>query len=396
MRLPRVAIVSYLAGSCGIFSTNAEGKKKVRPVVAATWKFGHLAVKEARVLLEAGRDSVTAVEQGIRLVELDNAEQYFVGVGGFPNADGHMELDAAIMDHNMNYGAVMGLQSIKNPISVARSVMEKSVHNVLVGEGALKWALSQGFEISAEVLTKAMKDEWHKWKIENIIEQCKNSNSNINVENKVFDSDDQHDTIGIICLDSDGKLCAGTSTSGWKFKHPGRVGDSPIVGSGLYCDGNVGAAVATGDGEEIMRLCLSAIVVEYMRHGCTPQEACAKGIRRMLELEISTLERLRKQFEERNVGASNIEIEELRTNRNSMHAQLTVGVIAMNAAGEVGAASTIRESNLHRGLATFPVACWRGSMQLDISSNISCRDDTFQSSTGEPTTLYASVDGSSF
>lgn len=210
---------------------------KPRPCVAATWTFGAIAVKESSKFLMQGRSALDAVEQGIRCVEIDNQDQYWVGVGGFPNAEGVMELDAAIMDDDCRYGAVMALQDIANPISVARTVMEKCIHNVLVGDGAQKWALSNGFTIDKGILTPKMHLEW--------LERQMKQKSDVK----------GHDTIGLICLDADGVLACGTSTSGYAYKHPGRVGDAPIIGCGLYCD-KVGAAVATGDGEEIMRSCL--------------------------------------------------------------------------------------------------------------------------------------------
>jgi N4-(beta-N-acetylglucosaminyl)-L-asparaginase len=240
----------------------------------------------------AGCSALNAVEKGVNKVELDDQEQYFVGVGGLPNADGVMEFDSAIMDHRRRYGAVMALTDIKTPISIAKSILEKCVHNVLAGEGALQFAVSQGFhkcsrdvidEDGSEgdgVLTEKSRLEWQLWKDE----QNKEKNLSKGENASVFDDEESHDTVGLICLDTEGYLCCGTSTSGWKFKHPGRIGDSPLVGSGLYCDGN-GAAVATGDGEEIMRVCLSFLVVEYIRQGDSPQVACVKGIQRLLELQ---------------------------------------------------------------------------------------------------------------
>lgn len=202
--------------------------------MAATWDFGRIAIDRTIPSLLSGGSALDAIERGINAVELDNQDQYFVGVGGYPNAKGIMELDAAIMDDECRYGAVMGLQDIATPISVARTVLEKSPHNILVGEGARLWAFENGFH-AEKILTDPVRDEWLEWK-------------------KTYEmaaKEDSHDTIGFICLDQNGKLAAGTSTSGWKFKWPGRVGDSPVIGSGLYCDGTVGAAVATGDGEEV-------------------------------------------------------------------------------------------------------------------------------------------------
>jgi len=169
-------------------SSQTEGKNKIIPTVVATWKFGEIAVTEAIDHLLLGVDSVSVVEKAINKVELDNNDQYYVGVGGFPNSEGYMELDAAIMDHDMNYGAVMGLPNISTPISVAKAVMEKSVHNILVGDGALTWALSQNFKESTDVLTSDMLDEWVKWKG---VEREKFGLTNTKVE-----VNDQHDTVG--------------------------------------------------------------------------------------------------------------------------------------------------------------------------------------------------------
>lgn len=290
------------------------------PCIAGTWDFSSIALRKARiVLLEQKGTALDAVESGIRDVEEDEQDQYFVGIGGLPNADCIMEFDAAIMDHKGNYGAVMCLQDIRFPISVARSIMENCPHNILAGSGALKWALSNGFT-KEDVLTSYSKKEWEEW----LATQNRNK------------TPESHDTIGLICMDSEGRLAAGTSTSGWKFKLPGRVGDSPVVGSGLYCDGAVGAAVATGDGEEILRTCLSFLVVELMRQGYTPGKACSIGIERLKSL----------------VPPSD--------GTASMHgSSLVVGVVAMNAEGTVGAASTLGPENLHRGNPYFPVKCWR-------------------------------------
>jgi N4-(beta-N-acetylglucosaminyl)-L-asparaginase len=171
------------------------------PCLAATWGFGSIAINAAVPSLIGGRVATDVVEQGIRAVELDNQDQYCVSVGGYPNSRGVMELDAAIMDEKRRYGAVMALQDIANPISVAKTVMEKSPHNVLVGEGAKFWAMENGF-ISENILTVEMKKEWEAWlKSKDIVEE----------------KEDSHDTVGFICLDQHGNLAAGTSTSGYEY-----------------------------------------------------------------------------------------------------------------------------------------------------------------------------------
>jgi isoaspartyl peptidase/L-asparaginase-like protein (Ntn-hydrolase superfamily) len=273
--------------------------------------------------------SIDAVCASIRLLEEMNEEQYYVGVGGYPNAKGIMEFDAAIMNHHCNYGAVLGIQEVTTPISVARSVMDECVHNVLVGEGALEWAVSKGFKREPEtVLTAEIKLEYEKWRQDE--------------EEKKMQSTDKkgHDTVGVICLDKHGHLACGTSTSGWRYKHPGRVGDAPLVGSGLYCDGDVGAAVCTGDGEEIMRGCLAFLVVENMRHGTSPSDACRLGIKRIMTMQPKN-----------------------EVDGPSMYdrGSLTVAVVAMDKTGRCGAASTLRDK--------FPAAVFRAGGGLDAGTH---------------------------
>ena len=308
--------------------------------------------------------AIDAVEAGIKEVELDNQEQYFVGVGGYPNRDGIMELDAAIMDYQCRYGAVMALTKISTPISVARTILEKCVHNVLVGEGALKWAYENGFQEDSNLLTAPIYQEWLNWSRQQnqLLSQSKESNNPNKKKNKDTDS---HDTVGVICLDKEGHLCVGTSTSGWKYKRPGRVGDSPLVGSGLYCHGLYGGAVATGDGEEIMRTCLSFIVVEFIRQGKSPQEACRLGIERILELKLlNSLNHDTNTPDTQSNINNNNNNNSLNSEQKSMHEKLTVGVIAMDINGNIGAASTLDESNRHRGLPAFPVMCWKSGQEV--------------------------------
>ena len=315
--------------------STASTKLPPSPTILSTWKFGTLCVKEGRALLESGESAIDAVEESIKALELDNQEQYYVGIGGLPNANGKMEFDAAIMDHRCRYGAVLGLQDITTPISVARSVMEKCVHNVLVGEGSLEWALSHGFVRQPEkVLTQESKAEWEAWKTDK------------SAGKEQEEQDHGHDTVGVICLDKQGRLACGTSTSGWKFKHAGRVGDAPLVGSGLYCDGVAGAAVCTGDGEEIMRSCLAFLVVEQMRAGLSPGEACRVGIERLTRMHP------KDQLE----GPTMYE-----------KGSLTVAVIAMDTLGRCGAASTLCDANQHRGRPGFPAVVHRTGDAEDFS-----------------------------
>ena len=334
-----------------------------------------------------------------------------------------MELDAAIMDgKTCAFGAVVGLKKYTNAIKVARLVMEKSEHNMIVGDGAFKFALSQGLH-ELDPLTEESKLEWDKWKKEqnnadalsNLKQNFKrkenksefrkskpsfnygiNEYDNYNYDiikedyqntkeekeefsskyhNKKKNRDpDEHDTIGLICRDSEGNLAVGTSTSGWKFKHPGRAGDSAIIGSGFYCDNTAGAAVASGDGEDILRSCLSFLVVEYMRNGFSPQDACTMGIKRLESIVYG---------EDANDDTKNYIEEDIEDDcetrskkhtsnpRVAMHEKLTVAVIAMNKDGEVGAGTTLCEENPHRGRPGFPYPVWKGTTSSKPSSSSS-------------------------
>ena len=209
-------------------------------------------------MIKRGGTALDAVEAGVRIVE-SNPEARTVGYGGFPDRDGNVTLDACIMDHNNNCGAVAFLQHIENPISVARKVMEETPHVMLVGEGALQFALEQGFE-RKNLLTEKSRMEWERW-----LEKAEYMPIN-NIEN--------HDTIGMLAIDEEGRISGSCTTSGAAYKMKGRVGDSPIIGSGLFIDNEVGGACATGLGEEIIRVAGSAMVVEMMRNGMSPQEAC--------------------------------------------------------------------------------------------------------------------------
>lgn len=231
----------------------------MEPIAIATWKFGAQGAQETIKSLLEGKSVLDAVENGIRKVE-DDLQVDSVGIGGAPNSDGIVELDAAIMLGNgRRYGAVAGLRDIKEAISVARRVMEQTPHCLLIGEGARQFAIEQGFK-PQNLLIEREKAKWKEWKLAHA-------------------PNESHDTVCIIALDQNGNLCVGTSTSGIKYKLPGRVGDTPLVGSGLYCDKAVGAAAATGVGEHIMRYCMSFRIVEEMRRGKDPSSACYSTIK---------------------------------------------------------------------------------------------------------------------
>lgn len=237
-----------------------------KPVVLSTWNFGKQANKAAWNVLASNGSALDAVEAGARVPE-GNPDIRTVGYGGRPDRDGFVTLDACIMDHNDQCGSVAALQHIKHPISVARKVKEESPHVMLVGEGALDFAVSQGFE-KENLLTEESRKDWEEWKKDAEYEP------EINIEN--------HDTIGMIALDSAGNVSGACTTSGTAWKMHGRVGDSPLIGSGLFVDNEVGAAAATGLGEEIIRVSGSHLVVENMRRGDSPEMACKRAVERIV------------------------------------------------------------------------------------------------------------------
>lgn len=231
------------------------------PVVVSTWAFGKPANAEALRVLAAGGSPLDAVEAGVRVTEADPAVQS-VGYGGLPNVDGVVELDAAIVDGDtLEAGAVAGLQSIKHPVSVARRVLEKTPHVMLVGRGAQRFALRQGFT-KEKLLTPESRRAWKKGPAD--------------------PGPGNHDTIGMCLLAPGGGMAAACTTSGLGWKLPGRVGDSPLVGHGLYCDSRAGAAAATGVGEEVIKVCGSYQVVEFMRQGLEPDEAVRRVLSRIV------------------------------------------------------------------------------------------------------------------
>ena len=241
------------------------------PIVISTWNHGLPANEAAWEILSKGGYSLDAVEAGVRVPEAD-PEVITVGYGGIPDASGKVTLDACIMDEKGRAGSVACLEHIIHPISVARLVMEKTPHVMLVGKGALDFALGNGFK-KENLLTPKMKENWKKWKKEK-----REFSSKINIENQVIEN---HDTIGMLAIDKEGRISGACTTSGMGFKMPGRVGDSPIIGAGLFVDGEIGGAAATGTGELVMKTLGSFLVVELMRNGMSPSEACEQAVKRI-------------------------------------------------------------------------------------------------------------------
>ena len=255
--LTSVAVAQSARGAMPIEGTDG-------PLFIATWPFGLPACKQSLVSLKAGGSVLDAVEQGIRVAEADT-EVDSVGVGGIPNANGVVQLDACIMDGtNQKAGAVAALEDYPHPISVARKIMEKTKHVFVVGQGAKDFAAQQGFE-KQDLLTPQQREKWKQWLKENGKEVPKGS----------------HDTISLLGIDAERRIAGGCSTSGLAYKLHGRVGDSPLIGGGLYVDGEVGAAGATGIGENILRYCGTFLICELMRQGKTPTEACIGAIERI-------------------------------------------------------------------------------------------------------------------
>lgn len=274
--------------STELFETKAGHK----PSVISTWNFGIRSNQDAWKILSSGGRAIDAVEIGVQNAESDLTINS-VGKGGVPDRDGRVTLDACIMDEKGNAGAVAAIEHIEHPISVARKVMDTTPHVMLVGDGALQFALENGFT-KTNLLTEASKSAYREW--------LKTSKYKpiINIEN--------HDTIGMLALDKDGNLSGACTTSGLGFKMHGRVGDSPIIGAGLYVDNEYGGAVCTGLGEVVMKNLTSFLIVELMRNKKSPQKACEIAIERLVA-------------------------------RTPNYKDLQIGVLAINKKGETGAFS---------------------------------------------------------
>lgn len=268
--------------------------KVQKPIVISTWDFGVAANQAAWEVLKANGRALDAVEKGVRVAEADLSNPT-VGKGGYPDRDGHVTLDACIMDELGNCGSVAGLEHIAHPISVARLVMEKTPHVMLVGEGALQFALEQGFE-KEKLLIPSSEKAWQEWLKE------KEYKPIMNIENKSFNTERlpgnqyNHDTIGMLALDANGNLSGACTTSGMAFKMRGRVGDSPIIGAGLYIDNEVGGATSTGVGEEVIRTVGSFLVVELMRQGYSPEDACREAVERIIKKKPETAKEIQVGF----------------------------------------------------------------------------------------------------
>lgn len=267
----------------GLSAAPARAVTRTRPIVVSTWDFGVAANQAAWEVISRGGHALDAVEAGARVPEAD-MKNHSVGRAGYPDRDGHVSLDASIMDDQWRCGAVAALEHIAHPISVARRVLEKTPHVMLVGAGALQFALEQGFP-KEELLTPESEAAWKDWLKTQTYKPAANSEMSTygHVPNSKLPGDvHNHDTLGILALDQQGRLSGACTTSGMAWKLRGRVGDSPIIGAGLYVDGEIGAATSTGVGEEVIRNSGSFLVVELMRQGLSPQRACEEAVMRIV------------------------------------------------------------------------------------------------------------------
>lgn len=231
-------------------------------------------------VLKAGGSALDAVEEAVKVVENDLTIRS-VGLGGYPNMLGEVELDASIMDGStLRAGAVAAVKNVKNPISLARKVMELTPHIMLVGEGAHMFARILGLEYHMPLQPEAEK-AWREYLKQ--VMHLKPEKGTLEFWAKYLHEKKIHDTIGVVAIDENGNIAAGCSTSGLAFKMPGRVGDSPIIGSGIYADNLAGGASATGLGENIMRFCITRMVVEYMHRGLSAQEAADAAMKSILK-----------------------------------------------------------------------------------------------------------------
>lgn len=283
----------------------ANNNAQTKPIVISTWNNGREVNREAwKILSQKGR-ALDAVEAGARYVE--DTIDCCIGLGGYPDRDGIVTLDACIMDEKANCGSVGAIEQIKHPVSVARKIMETTPHIMLVGNGARQFALENGFPKESKELSPSAKNAYEQW--------LKKSEykPEINIENKTTGEIDRknngpfappffddgsvnHDTMGLVAMDKSGNMSGAVTTSGMAFKIHGRVGDSPIIGAGLFVDNEVGAATSSGLGEEVIRICGSHVVVEYMRHGLSPEAACRKAIERIINRDMKRAKTLQVAF----------------------------------------------------------------------------------------------------
>ncbi|MFZ1527755.1 MAG: N(4)-(beta-N-acetylglucosaminyl)-L-asparaginase [Ferruginibacter sp.] len=281
-----------------LFSFKNAAFSNTKPIVVSTWDSGMQVNAEAWNILNTNGKSIDAVEAGA--VYIEDQLNCCVGLGGYPDRDGIVTLDSCIMDEKANCGAVAGLERIKHPVSVARKVMEKTPHVLLVGAGAQQFAAENGFMLEPRQLSNDAEKAYKAWL------QKSEYKPVINIENKkengpfapafFDDGSANHDTMGLVAMDAAGDLSGAVTTSGMAFKLHGRVGDSPIIGAGLFVDNEVGAATSSGVGEEVIRICGTHLVVEYMRMGYSPELSCKKAVERIVKRDRNKAKNLQVGF----------------------------------------------------------------------------------------------------
>lgn len=258
------------------------------PVVVSTWDSGLRANAAAWEVMESGGRALDGVEAAARSAE--DEPSCCVGLAALPDRDGFVTLDACIMDEKANCGAVSFVQNIKHPVSVARKLMETTPHVMLSGDGARQFAIEHGFPFEPSTLSSESEKAWKEWLKKSEYKPV------VNIENRkpggsvsqfapyFFDDGTvNHDTMGTIALDAKGDLSGAVTTSGMAYKIHGRVGDSPVIGAGLFVDNEIGAATSSGVGEEVIRICGTHTVIEQMRFGRTPEQACREAVRRIVK-----------------------------------------------------------------------------------------------------------------
>jgi N4-(beta-N-acetylglucosaminyl)-L-asparaginase len=301
--------IAVLLGKKSIASDKTYPVLTGNPIVISTWEAGINANKGAWKILGSGGRALDAVEAGVMVTEAE--QSCCVGLGANPDRDGFVTLDACIMDEHANCGSVAFLERIKHPVAVARKVMEKTPHVMLVGVGAQQFAVAEGFPLEEQKLSDDAKHAYEEWLKKSEYKPV------INIENtkghgpfapmQLDNGNWNHDTIGMVAMDTNGNLSGSCTTSGMGFKMRGRLGDSPIIGAGLFVDNEVGAVTATGQGEDVIRISGSHLVVELMRQGLSPEAACKKAVERIIKI------------------------------KGDKAKEIQVGFIALNKKGEVGA-----------------------------------------------------------
>ena len=290
------ALTAPLLAAKKSFAHNFEATTK--PIVISTWDSGMPVNAAAWKILSANGKALDAVEVGA--MHIENEINCCVGLGGYPDRDGIVTLDSCIMDEYANCGAVAGIERIKHPVSVARKVMETTPHVLLVGAGAQKFALQNGFTLESAELSEDAKKAYADWLKKSEYKPV------INIENKkgngpfapnfFDDGSANHDTMGLVAMDVNSNLSGAVTTSGMAYKIHGRVGDSPVIGAGLFVDNEVGAATSSGTGEEVIRICGTHLVVEFMRQGYSPEIACKKAVERIIKRDKAKAKTLQVGF----------------------------------------------------------------------------------------------------